>query len=198
MDTVVTPYAIHAARVRALPLAHLRKRLIEKAGTTWGVKEEDALQLANDAVLTLIKKGAEKWDAEADPTAWNFLLRQVNEARKRDAKKAFRRRTELDTEAVEESPPSSDQSPRTLAIHREEATRARDELLRRLADNELAVRVVRLCIAEGAQKPGEIAEHLGEDLDRIYKCQERIRREIKRMVAEQRRTTEATEGEVSP
>ena len=68
------------------------------------------------------------------------------------------------------------------------------KLLRRLADNPLAVKVVKLCAAEGKLKPSEIASRLEENVSRIYDCQARIRDEARAIVAAEKLATDAGEG----
>jgi DNA-directed RNA polymerase specialized sigma24 family protein len=184
MGPVVAPFALHAAKIRALDLATLRKRLLCKL-SQW-TAPDTAEDLVQAAVLSLIHDGATTWDPVADPDAWRFVLRHTTEARKGARKKATRRRTDLDTDSVEAAPPSSDPGAQRVALDREQAARARDDLLRRLHDNALAVKVVQLCIAEGELKPAEIAERLREDVKRIYRCQRRIQAELAAMFAADR------------
>jgi len=193
MGTVLSPYAFHARRVRALPLAELHDRLVKKALKS-GLPEELAEDLVQRAFRILITDGAAKWDHLKDPDAYIFLLKRMKRAYRADRDKADRRRTDLDTEGVEESPPSSDRSPQRLVIAKERVTRALGELLRRLADNPLAVKVVKLCAAEGKLKPSEIASRLEENVSRIYDCQARIRDEARAIVAAEKLATDAGEG----
>jgi DNA-directed RNA polymerase specialized sigma24 family protein len=177
------PYALHAERVRALPLLRLRKELLEKAGF-WGMKQDAAEDAVQTAVIRLIKKGQTEWDHVADPEAWRFLLKATNEARKNARRKVLRRRTDLDTEAVEEAPPSSDAGSRTVLLHREHAAEGRKDLLARIRENPVAVQVVEVCMREGDLRAGEIAEHLGIDVQRVYKAKERIAEVLRQMVEE--------------
>ncbi len=180
---------LHRARVRALPIADLTRDLLKKA-RGWGIPEATAEELINGALLELVAHGAEKWDHVEDPKAWVFLIRAVEDAWSADKKRRRRRRTDLNTEAVEEAPPDSDPSPAGSALDRDEATRARDLLLERLEGSPLALRVVRLCMEEGEMTPAEIARRTGEPVTRIYEAQRRISQEVEKIVAIVRRRDE--------
>jgi DNA-directed RNA polymerase specialized sigma24 family protein len=168
----------HAARVRALPLAAIRLKLLTKAAKAWSLSPNAANDLVQTAMLRLVESGGVGWAHETDPHAWRYLLRAVDNARKNAAKKGIRRKTDLDTEQAEESPPSSDHGAQATLLHREEAAWAREELVRRLADSPLALKVIEACVEEGELKPAELAERLKESVKRIYKCNERIEREM--------------------
>ncbi len=182
--------AAHHARVCALPINDIRRRLL-KTARGWGASEAVAEDLAQGAILTLFTDGAEDWDPAKDPGAFFFLYDAMKERRKEDAKKRARRRTDLDTERVEESPPSSKRGPVATLLDREEAARARDELLRGLAACPLPLRVAQLCVKEGEMTPAEIAERLGVDVKRIYEAQRRIHQEVERIRADRDQAEEA-------
>ena len=130
----VTPedLAAHRARVRALPVTVLRRKLLGMARTR-GASEAVAEDLVQGAFTKLWARGAGAWDPAEDPEALRFLADAMKSARKSEAKKRGRRRTDLDTEKVEESPPSSGRGVVGTLLDREDAARAREELLRRLA-----------------------------------------------------------------
>jgi DNA-directed RNA polymerase specialized sigma24 family protein len=180
--------ALHRDRLRALPLKKLRAQLILKAARS-GASEAVAEDLAQGALLKLWTDGADKWDYERDPTAYLFLIDEMRERRKSELKKKSTRWTTFDTEAAEAAPPSSDRGAVRSLLDREEATRAREELLRRLAVSPLTLRVAELCIAHGALTAAEVAERLEVDVKRIYDCQRRISREVK-SIEEQRAVVE--------
>jgi len=185
--------AAHAARVRALPLVQLQKRLLKKAAF-WGVDQHTAEDAVQRAILLLVRDGATKWKHEADPTAYRFLRKRMKRAFEAKWEREEAQRTDLDTNAVEESPPSSDAGPRRIVIEREDATKQREELLQRLSDNPLAVKVVELCMREGELFPREIAAALDEPVARVYECNRRIGTEIERMVERHKLARKAEEA----
>ncbi len=187
--------AQHRAQVRLLPITELLRRLIVSARRR-GASAELAQDLAQTALARLWSwKGGERWDPVGDPDAYLFLLDAMRQARKMEAKKTKRRRTDLDTGLVEESPPSSDRGPARLAEERQRAERGRDELLRRVASSPLTRQVAELCIREGALKPAQVAVRLGVDVSRIYECQRRIRDAVDDIEAERAQAEAADEGE---
>jgi DNA-directed RNA polymerase specialized sigma24 family protein len=129
-----------------------------------------------------------------DPNAWVYLIRAMEDAWSAEKKRKGRRRTDANTELVEESAPPSDRGPVRSTLDREGAQLARDELLARLEGSPLALKVVRLCIEEGEMTPAEIAERLGEKVTRIYECQRRISQEVDRIVTATRRKDEREDG----
>jgi len=187
-------FASHANRVRALPLAFLRKELLEK-GAYWGMKQAEAEDAAQQAVMRLVKNGPPPWDYAKDPTAWKFLQNRFDNFRKAKTRRAEKRATVVDSDLVEEVPPSSDRNPGSALLEHEHAAMGRAELLRRVSNNPLAVRIVELCIQKGELKPAEIAKELGEDVKRVYEARRRIYNELARMNA---LAAEAREEEERP
>ncbi len=176
------PSPEHLARVRALPLGKLRERLIAYACVRGAVTQAE--DLANSAIVRLFTHGERDWDHVKDPTARFFLRDRLRADRNGEAKKASRQRTDADTVAVEEAPPSSDPRPDRTLLDRERAAWACDELLRRVADSPLSVRIVKLCMETGALEPREAAERLGEDIVRVYRCQRYIKAAVLAIQAE--------------
>ena len=184
-------FAAHADRVRALPLALLRKQLLAK-GALWGMKQAEAEDGTQAAVMRLVTNGPPPWDHVKDPKAWSFLLKNLKGYRNNKARREERRETVVSSDLVDEVPPSSARRPDASLIEEESAATKRAELLRRLSDNPLAVRVVELCIEKGQLKPAELADEMGEDVKRIYKVHRRIYNELTEMnaIAVQARTEE--------
>jgi DNA-directed RNA polymerase specialized sigma24 family protein len=130
----------------------------------------------------LFLDGEGDWDPSTQ-TAKSYLIQAMDHAWAAEKQARKRRRTDLDTEAVEEAAPVSDPTGEQGFLDREAATRARDQLLARLEGSPLAQRVVRLCMEEGEMTSGEIAERLGEKVSRVYEAQRRIKTEIDRLRA---------------
>ncbi len=175
------PRRLHQARVRALPVAALTRKLMKKA-MSWRLSETTAEDLVSRAFVRLVTRGEADWDHEKHPSAWVYLIQAMEDEWAIDKKRRKRRRTDLDTEAVEESPPSSNKSAEASAMDREGAAWARDRLLVGLEGSPLALSIVRLCIEEGEMTPAELAERLGEKVTRIYEAQRRIQEEIDRVL----------------
>jgi hypothetical protein len=169
-------FAEHAARFRALPLASLYRDLA-KNGVRLGLNQAEVHDAIQHAFERLMNTGAETWDYGADPTASVYLSERMQNWGKNERRRATRRRTDADTEKVEETPPSSGNDVQRMLVRREHARRARAMLLERLANNELACWVVRLCIERGQLEPAACAAELGEPVERIYRCMRRIKRE---------------------
>jgi len=185
--------ALHRARVRALPVEEVSRWLAKKAFHL-GVPASAIEDLVQAAFLALVKKGAEKWEPAKDPKAQVFLVRAMEDALSAQRKKRQRQRTDLDTEAVEEAPPSSDPGPARAAMDNEEATWARARLLEGLAGSPLATQIVRLCMAEGELKPATLAERLGVQVRQVYTAQERIAEEMAKISVLARRRDATLKG----
>ena len=179
-DVVELP-SVHRARVAALPIGALTQKLVKKA-RKWGVGAQAAEDLANEAFLVLIRDGAASWDHVKDPKGWVFLLRAMEDHWSMEKKRKKRRRTDSDTEAVEDAPPSSDRGALGAVIERDTAMWAQERLLAGLAGSPLALKIVRLCMEDGKLASGEIAERLGEPVERVDEAQRRIKAEAELVV----------------
>jgi DNA-directed RNA polymerase specialized sigma24 family protein len=173
--------AAHIARVRALPLAQIQVKLMAWAMKTRGMAKDVAQDVFQMAFIKLAQARPEKWDHEKDPEAYRFLVRKMKAIRKAQREREVARRTDLDTDGVEESPPSSDRGPARAAIRKEAAAQAKNELLREVAGSPLAVRIIETVSVEGALKPAELAERLGEPIKDVYWALRRISRAQERI-----------------
>jgi DNA-directed RNA polymerase specialized sigma24 family protein len=180
MGPELAPSPAHRARVQALPWLDLRKRLLKRSAFL-GIPSAEAEDLIHAGLLKLLNVGAGTWNHERDPDGFAFLLRAMDD-RWGDAKKRrARRRTDLDSDKVDQEPPSSDRGAEPMMLARERATEARAELLRRLEGSPLTCKVAELYMAEGVLKPGEVAARLGQDVKVIYVCAREIRDAVKRI-----------------
>jgi DNA-directed RNA polymerase specialized sigma24 family protein len=169
----------HAARVAKLDLAKLAMDLTLAARRLGA--PASAQDLAQGAILRLIESDGVGWNHEQDPTGWKYLVHAVDEARKNESKKRVRRRTDVNSDVVDEAPPSSDRGPERQAATREEREWAMGELVRRLEGSELALAIVKLNRERGRLTPRELGEILGVDVRRIYTAHERILAEMARI-----------------
>jgi DNA-directed RNA polymerase specialized sigma24 family protein len=176
----------HRARIQALALEELVQRLVRMA-YRWGGSEATAEDLASIALVALSRPPQEppppQWDYAGDPTAWIFTIQRMEDSWSAEKKRRKRRRTDLDTEAVEEAPPSSDRGPLRLVLAHEEALLAREKVLSRLANAPLALEVAQLCMAEYGMTPRKIAKLKGWDVERVYEAMRKIREVLEDLLA---------------
>jgi DNA-directed RNA polymerase specialized sigma24 family protein len=165
--------------VRALDLSDLTKKLVRKAGE-WAVPVALREDLAQGALVALAQ-GAGAWDPVEDPSGWRFVVKAMSLAWGAEKKRRARRRTDSDTDAVEQAPPSSDRGPARLVIDGERAKWATERLLAAFERSPLTLAVVRLCLEEGELTPATLAARLDEPLERIYDCKRRIAKEVKQL-----------------
>jgi DNA-directed RNA polymerase specialized sigma24 family protein len=176
----------HNARVRALPLRQIGAYLVAKLryrGVS-AARAEDLVQLAFERLIAV---GADSWDPVADPEAKAFLLREIGDIKSKERKRAERRRTDLDSDAVEQAPPSSDRGPERLVVDRDRAEWAQRELLRRLEAWPVAREIALICIEEGKRTPAEVAPRLGLDMETVYEAYRILHEQVREVSSLERR-----------
>jgi DNA-directed RNA polymerase specialized sigma24 family protein len=179
--------ARRAALLRALDWGKLLRQLTKKA-SSWGFSAMVAEDLAQDTVTYVLKTGAASWDPEADPTAHRYLLYTLDW--KRDAmlsKQTLRQKlqpTDVDSEAVDATPPDSDRGADGELLRGEAAMRNLERLRASLAKFPLALSLLELCAREGQLDPRDVAVRLGVPVKEVYTAEALLRRHVKRLRAD--------------
>jgi RNA polymerase sigma factor (sigma-70 family) len=172
-----------AARLRALDWGRLAERLVDFA-----LKEgagHEAEDLANHAIARLIQDRGASWDPESDPTGLYYLMGVLKDRlkgqRRTEKRRQEKRPTVVDSDVVDETAPESDRTAERTMIETESIRRKLARLRERLTDYPLTLAMVDLCVAEGRLSPAEIAARLGVDVKRVYRAEEQLLRNVRRL-----------------
>jgi len=179
--------ALHAARVamlKATDWGGVVKRLTVKA-RRWGLSPAAAEDVAQDAIVHVLRTEGGSWNLEAHPTVYRHLLYVMDW--KRDARltlEALRQEalpTEVDSAKVDESPPESDRGVERELLEREAIVRNLGRLRAGLRESPVALALLELCSREGLVKPAHAAERLGVDVKQVYTAEAQLRRHVRRL-----------------
>jgi len=176
--------ADRAVAFKALDWARLFKNLVYKAKKKWELEPALAKDLAQQTLTRFVQVRGAGWDYLADPTAWYRLVRKMAGRLKALHEQEERRQElmpiELDSEAVDATPPESDRGAHDAVVARQHLGRLRESL----ASAPLALAIVSLVTQEGALTASELAVSLGASVKDVYTALALLQRHIERIRAE--------------